>query len=141
MSEIKKVLVVDDDRYNVEILSAMLDLRDYEIDTASNGSEALDCFEHNHYDLILMDIMMPELNGNVATQIIRALEKPDDVPTRIIAVTAKQPDGNREIWEDSGFNGYLIKPFTEDSLWHVIDSTDRYVVPVGYKKGTSTAEF
>ena len=119
----------------------MLDLRDYEIDTASNGSEALDCFEHNHYDLILMDIMMPELNGNVATQIIRALEKPDDEPTRIIAVTAKQPDGNREIWEDSGFNGYLIKPFTEDSLWHVIDSTDRYVVPVGYKKGTSAAEF
>lgn len=137
MSDMKKVLVVDDDRYNLEILSAMLDLRDYEVDTASNGSEAVDRFESGQYDLILMDIMMPELNGNVATQIIRALEKPDQEPTRIIAVTAKQPDGNREIWEDSGFNGYLIKPFSEDSLWQVIDSTDRYQVPIGFKKGNS----
>ena len=137
MSDMKKVLVVDDDRYNLEILSAMLDLRDYEIDTDSNGSEAVDRFENGQYDLILMDIMMPELNGNVATQIIRALEKPDKEPTRIIAVTAKQPDGNREIWEDSGFNGYLIKPFSEDSLWQVIDSTDRYQVPIVFKKGNS----
>lgn len=134
MSESKTVLVVDDDRYNLEILSAMLELRDYEVDTASNGSEALDCFEKKHYDLILMDIMMPELNGNVATQIIRALEKPEDEPTRIIAVTAKDPDGNREVWQDSGFNGYLIKPFSEESLWRTLDSTDRYEVPVGYKK-------
>jgi CheY-like chemotaxis protein len=134
MSESKTVLVVDDDRYNLEILSAMLELRDYEVDTASNGSEALDCFEKKHYDLILMDIMMPELNGNVATQIIRALEKPEDEPTRIIAVTAKDPDGNREIWQDSGFNGYLTKPFSEESLWRTLDSTDRYEVPVGYKK-------
>ena len=134
MSESKQVLVVDDDRYNLEILSAMLELRDYEVDTASNGSEALDCFEKKHYDLILMDIMMPELNGNVATQIIRALEKPEDEPTRIIAVTAKDPDGNREIWQDSGFNGYLTKPFSEESLWRTLDSTDRYEVPAGYKK-------
>ena len=134
MSESKTVLVVDDDRYNLEILSAMLELRDYEVDTASNGSEALDCFEKKHYDLILMDIMMPELNGNVATQIIRALEKPDDTPTRIIAVTAKDPDGNREIWQDSGFNGYLTKPFSEESLWRTLDATDRYDVPTGYKK-------
>lgn len=134
MSESKQVLVVDDDRYNLEVLSAMLELRDYEVDTAVNGSEALDCFEKKHYDLILMDIMMPELNGNVATQIIRALEKPEDVPTRIIAVTAKDPDGNREIWEDSGFNGYLTKPFSEESLWRTLDSDDRYAVPVGYKK-------
>ena len=134
MSESKTVLVVDDDRYNLEILSAMLELRDYEVDTASNGSEALDCFEKKHYDLILMDIMMPELNGNVATQIIRALEKPEDEPTRIIAVTAKDPDGNREIWQDSGFNGYLTKPFSEESLWRTLDATERYEVPVGYKK-------
>ncbi len=134
MSEAKQVLVVDDDRYNLEILTAMLELRDYHVDTAESGSEALDCFEQKHYDLILMDIMMPELNGNVATQIIRALEKPDDIPTRIIAVTAKDPDGNREVWQDSGFNGYLTKPFSEASLWRVLDSNDRYDVPVGYKK-------
>jgi len=82
-------LVADDDRYNLEILSAMLDLRDYVIDTASNCFEAVDCFENSHYDLIRMDIMMAELSGNVAMQIIRALEKSDEEPARIIVVTAK----------------------------------------------------
>ena len=79
----------------------------------------------NHYDLILMDIKMPVMDGVMATRKIRELEDPAKNSVRIIAVTAKVARDNAHIWKEAGFNGYIIKPFDEEELWSVINGEDQ----------------
>ena len=125
MSASPKVLVVDDNAMNQEVIVEFLELEDYDIDQASDGQEALDMVQANEYDLILMDIMMPVMDGVMATRKIRELEDPAKNSVRIIAVTAKVARDNAHIWKEAGFNGYIIKPFDEEELWSVINGEDQ----------------
>lgn len=125
MSASPRVLVVDDNAMNQEVIVEFLELEDYDIDQASDGQEALDMVQANDYDLILMDIMMPVMDGVMATRKIRELEDPAKNSVRIIAVTAKVARDNAHIWKEAGFNGYIIKPFDEEELWSVINGEDQ----------------
>ena len=125
MSASPKVLVVDDNAMNQEVIVEFLELEDYDIDQASDGQEALDMVQANDYDLILMDIMMPVMDGVMATSKIRELDDPAKNSVRIIAVTAKVARDNAHIWKEAGFNGYIIKPFDEEELWSVINGEDQ----------------
>lgn len=125
MSASPKVLVVDDNAMNQEVIVEFLELEDYDIDQASDGQEALDMVQANQYDLILMDIMMPVMDGVMATRKIRELEDSVKSSVRIIAVTAKVARDNAHIWKEAGFNGYIIKPFDEEELWAVINGEDQ----------------
>ena len=125
MSASPRVLVVDDNAMNQEVIVEFLELEDYDIDQAGDGQEALDMVQSNHYDLILMDIMMPVMDGVMATRKIRELEDPAKSSVRIIAVTAKVARDNAHIWKEAGFNGYIIKPFDEEELWSVINGEDQ----------------
>ena len=125
MSASPRVLVVDDNAMNQEVIVEFLELEDYDIDQASDGQEALDMVQANEYDLILMDIMMPVMDGVMATRKIRELEDPAKNSVRIIAVTAKVARDNAHIWKEAGFNGYIIKPFDEEELWSVINGEDQ----------------
>ena len=125
MSASPRVLVVDDNAMNQEVIVEFLELEDYDIDQAGDGQEALDMVQANHYDLILMDIMMPVMDGVMATRKIRELEDPAKNSVRIIAVTAKVARDNAHIWKEAGFNGYIIKPFDEEELWSVINGEDQ----------------
>jgi len=111
-----KVLVVDDNAMNQEVIVEFLELEDYDIEQANDGQEALDLVKANNYDLILMDIMMPVMDGVTATRSIRELDDPQKSQVRIIAVTAKVARDNAHVWKQAGFNGYIIKPFDEDEL-------------------------
>ena len=121
-----KVLVVDDNAMNQEVIVEFLELEDYDIDQANDGQEAVDMVAAKDYDLVLMDIMMPVMDGVTATRNIREMENPVKNQTRIIAVTAKVARDNAHVWKKAGFNGYIIKPFTEEELWDVINGDDRF---------------
>ena len=118
--------MVDDDLLNQEVISEFLELGDYVIDLADDGEQAVAMVEAANYDLVLMDIMMPKMDGAVATRTIRALSDTAKNCVRIIAVTAKNPRDNEQVWQRCGFNDYLIKPFTEDELRNMISSEDRF---------------
>ena len=126
MSASQRVLVVDDDLLNQEVISEFLAIGDYAIDLADDGQQAVEMVENNDYDLVLMDIMMPTMDGVVATRAIRALPDAAKNSVRVIAVTAKNARDNAHVWKRSGFNNYIIKPFSEDELWHIIASEDRF---------------
>jgi CheY-like chemotaxis protein len=81
------------------------------IDTASNGKEAIEKLNASNYDLILMDIVMPVMNGIIAAEKIRELEAGSDIHVPIIAITANAMIGDREKCLSAGIDEYLSKPF------------------------------
>jgi CheY-like chemotaxis protein len=111
----KKVLVVDDDMRNVFALTASLEQEQMEVITASDGKEALDCLKKNEdVDIVLMDIMMPEMDGYEAMRHIRNSMNMKELP--IIALTAKAMTGDREKCIEAGASDYITKPVKIDQL-------------------------
>jgi len=86
------------------------------VDVAENGKIALDMFGHNRYDLILMDIQMPIMNGITATKKIREIEKSINTHTPIIAITANAMLGDKETCLSAGIDDYLSKPYQMEDL-------------------------
>lgn len=102
----KKVLVVDDEPTIVKGLSFSLEQDDMEVDCAYNGAEALELAKKNEYDMILLDVMLPEISGLEVCQQIRGFS---DVP--IIMLTAKGDDMDKILGLDYGADDYITKPF------------------------------
>jgi signal transduction histidine kinase/CheY-like chemotaxis protein len=111
----RTVLIVDDDTRNLYALSSILELHGVCVLHAENGKEGIDTLlGHPEIDLILMDVMMPEMDGYAATTAIRAMPEHAQLP--IIAVTAKAMPGDREKSIASGANDYVTKPVDADDL-------------------------
>ena len=115
------ILVVEDDKINRIVITRMLKERGYTFDTANNGLEALSLHEKHRYDVILMDIQLPELNGIETTKYIRKKEG-SMKRTPIIAITAFALSGDREKFLKMGIDEYLAKPVTMDKLFLVMDT-------------------
>jgi CheY-like chemotaxis protein len=114
MSARKKILLVDDS--NTVLMMERMMLRDggYDVVTAKNGAEAVKQAEREKPDLILLDVVMPEMNGFEACKRIRAL--PDTRSTPIIMVTTRSEQTNVEAGFASGCNAYITKPFNSLDL-------------------------
>ncbi len=113
--ENKKILIVDDDMRNVFALSSLLEDKGMQTVVGKNGKEGLLRLDENKdIDLVLMDIMMPEMDGYEATQEIRKLEKYKELP--VIALTAKAMKEDREKCIAAGANDYLSKPVDTEKL-------------------------
>lgn len=110
------VLLVEDNSINQKIVILSLKNKVKNIEVASNGKEALDKFGTAKYDLILMDIQMPVMNGIVATKKIRELESSTNSHTPIIAITANALSGDKEACLAAGMNEYISKPFQVEIL-------------------------
>ncbi len=108
----KRILLVEDNKVNRIVASIILRKMDILLDEAENGKAALYMLEENDYDLILMDLQMPELDGISATEIIRK----NEINTPIIALTANAIQEELEELAGKGFNGYVVKPFEEVRL-------------------------
>lgn len=109
MAESAKVLIVDDNTVNLTVAEGLLEPLGMEIDTALSGKEAIDKISEMHYDLILMDHMMPEIDGVETTRIIRRFHKEyDSVP--IIALTANAVGGVKNMFLEEGMNDFIAKP-------------------------------
>lgn len=104
----KKALVVDDDENGRVLLSLLCKKSGLEVEVASGGKEALEIVEKRRFDLIYLDIQMPEINGMDVLKGIRGGDVNEDVP--IIAVTAYALKGDEERFLSSGFDGYIAKP-------------------------------
>ncbi len=111
----KKVLVVDDDVRNLFALTTAFERYNIRTTTAESGQEAMNILEENNdIDIVLMDIMMPEMDGYETTQKIRREHKNTGLP--IIAVTAKAMKGDREKCIEAGASDYITKPVKIDQL-------------------------
>ncbi len=110
------LLLVEDNLINQKIVLLSLRKLVKNIDVANNGKEALDKFGTSKYDLILMDIQMPVMDGIIATKKIREVETSTNSFTPIIAITANALSGDREICLAAGANEYISKPFQIDIL-------------------------
>ncbi len=91
-------------------MKSVLEKGGYEVTAASDGETALDLLSKNKYDVILMDIQMPELNGYEVTKRFREMEKASGERTPILAMTANSLAGEREKSLDSGMDDYIAKP-------------------------------
>ena len=110
------ILLVEDNLINQKIVILSLKGMVKNIDLASNGKEALDKFGTSKYDIILMDIQMPVMDGIIATKKIREIESSTNTQTPIIAITANALAGDRENCLAVGMNDYISKPFQVDIL-------------------------
>ena len=105
----KKILVAEDNDSNYVLMTYLLK-KDFEFDRAKNGQIAVEMVEANNYDLVLMDIKMPIMDGLEATRQIK--EKHPDLP--VVALTANAFDSDRTAAEKAGCNGFLSKPVNRD---------------------------
>ena len=111
------VLLAEDNPVNQKIAEAMLNFLGCRVEIAVNGLDALTLFKQSDYDLILMDCMMPEMDGYTATREIRSLETASgNRPVPILALTANAMAGDREKCLSAGMTDYLAKPILLDSL-------------------------
>ena len=108
--KILKVLVVEDDEINQKLIKTIMAESNIQAVFADNGHEAMDLYESNKFDLILMDLQMPVMNGYEATARIREMEKGESEHVPIIALTAKAIKGDRELSLEAGMDGHITKP-------------------------------
>lgn len=113
----KRVLLAEDTPINQTLQTILLNRMGYEVSIANNGLEAVEAFQSGAFDLVLMDIQMPEMGGLEAAQLIRAFEDERQATrTPIIAVTANALKGDREHYMASGVDGYVSKPISFEAL-------------------------
>ena len=114
----KRVLLVEDEPINQEVANELLNEACLDVDIANNGREACAMVQNNHYDLILMDMQMPLMNGVEATQAIRAMPGMKNLP--ILAMTANAFDEDRDRCLAAGMNDHLGKPVEPDVLYETL---------------------
>ena len=115
-----KILLVDDSSFNQMVLSTMLESAGHQVDIAVCGADSIKAVADKVYDIILMDVSMPDMSGMEATIIIRKMGVANNTP--IIAITAHALAGYQEKCLAAGMNGYITKPITQKDLLAVVDS-------------------
>jgi CheY-like chemotaxis protein len=110
-----RILLVEDNRINQKITTAILQKAGYTVDVIENGRKALEAVARAPYDLVLMDVQMPEMDGLRAAELIRQ-NSGNFVSPPIIALTASAVKGDRERCLRSGMNDYIMKPIRAGEL-------------------------
>lgn len=117
LSNVSKALIVEDYEGNIVVISYILDDLGIVYDVARNGVEAVDLWGKNHYEVVLMDVQMPQMDGFTATKEIRRLEQLKNIArTPIIGMTAHALVGDKDKCIDAGMDAYLPKPIVEADL-------------------------
>jgi DNA-binding response OmpR family regulator len=116
----KRILVVDDEIYIVHILEFTLTMEGYEVLTAADGEEALRRLEQDHPDLVVLDVMMPKVDGYEVLRRIRADEEFRQTP--VILLSAKGRPIDRETGLEIGADDYIVKPFSPRRLLEKIQN-------------------
>ncbi len=116
----RKILIVDDEPINIQVLLNHLSVRNYLADYALNGLDAISKIDNNHYDLILLDIMMPRMSGYDVCKEVRKKHTPYELP--VIILTAKNRSDDLIAAFEVGANDYLIKPLDRTELFARIET-------------------
>ena len=115
-----RILVVDDEPDIRNVLRLLLTSRGYSVEEAANGREALEQVQKNAYDLIILDIMMPEMNGVDACAALREISS-----APVLFLTAKDQDADKQEAFHSGGDDYLVKPFSNQELFLRVEALVR----------------
>jgi len=113
-----RILLAEDNQINRRLAETLLDRAGYAVTTAENGLLALDLLKEQEFDLVLMDVQMPEMDGFEATRIIRENPRWEHLP--VVAMTAYAMKGDRERCLEAGMTDYISKPLRKDELLEVI---------------------
>ena len=126
-----KILLVEDNELNQQVARRMLEGMGLEVDVAGNGRKALEALEEEAYNLVIMDIQMPEMDGLTAAKIIRSNERYSNLP--ILAMTAHAMPGDKEKSLEAGMNEHLTKPIDPEelkkALGKYLDEDDVFYAP------------
>ncbi|MFQ5651005.1 MAG: response regulator [bacterium] len=117
-----KVLVVEDSACSQSLAKRFLEKSGYDVGTASDGFEAIKLVKERDYDLILMDMQMPELDGVEATSIIRRRETHTRRHIPIIALTATEPKDIVKECIEAGMDGYIVKPINRKAFQRIVET-------------------
>jgi CheY-like chemotaxis protein len=116
------ILLAEDNLVNQKVALRILERMGYRADVAVNGLEVLESLQRQQYDVVLMDVQMPNMDGVEATQQIRDIWPPEQQPT-IIAMTANALTGDREKYLESGMDNYISKPVRIQELMDALAKT------------------
>ena len=122
-----RVLLCDDNPVNQKVAQRLLQQMGYRADIAGNGVECLAAIDRQHYDLVFMDVMMPEMGGMEATRIIREKQKQTEIfptyapPIVVVAMTASAMQGDREKCLEGGMDDYLAKPVRLEDVRAIVE--------------------
>ncbi|MGA8075068.1 MAG: response regulator, partial [Candidatus Acidiferrales bacterium] len=117
----RRVLLAEDNAVNQTLALRLLEKRGYTVAIAGDGRQALEAFEKEDFDLVLMDIQMPVMGGLEATAAIRELERPSGRHTPIIAMTAHALAGDEERYLSAGMDAYIAKPIRTSEMFATIE--------------------
>jgi CheY-like chemotaxis protein len=118
-----RILVVEDNPINVKIMTTLLEKRGHIVVTASTGHYALNIMTREEFDLVLMDIQMPDMDGFQVAAVIREREKSTSTRLRIVAVTAHAQAGESLKCLNAGMDGYISKPVRPQDLFAVVEAS------------------
>lgn len=116
MAENKKVLIAEDSSVIQNLTKKILMMQNYSIHSAKNGKQVMDVIEKEHFDIILMDINMPVMDGMECSKAIRSLKDNKKASIPIIAITGNAKNYSVEDFKEVGINEYLPKPLNFDQL-------------------------
>ncbi len=115
------ILLAEDNPVNQKVAKRVLNYLGYQVDIVNNGVEAVKAIANTAYDLILMDIQMPEMDGLETTKYIRKQESELQLPPiAIVAMTANATDDDQNLCRDAGMNDYISKPIQIDKLKNLL---------------------
>ena len=117
----RRVLVAEDNPVNQLLIIRLLEQRGFQVVIAANGRAALAAIKEQHFDLVLMDVQMPELDGLQATRLLREHERSTATCLPVIAMTAHAMQGDREKCLEAGMTAYVAKPVRPEELFALID--------------------
>jgi CheY-like chemotaxis protein len=115
-----QILLAEDNAVNQKVAARLLERMSYRADIAANGLEALQAVSRSRYDVILMDVQMPEMDGLEATRRIRGLDPKGLKAIRIVAMTANATDADRQLCFDAGMDDYISKPVRIEELMRAL---------------------
>jgi CheY-like chemotaxis protein len=116
-----RILLVEDNAVNQRVAGRLLEKRGHRVVLAGNGHEALQALEQEAYDLVLMDVQMPDMDGLEATAKIREKERHTSRHQPVVALTARAMKGDLEHCMSAGMDGYLAKPIRPQELDQLLD--------------------
>ena len=120
MADAKKVLVGEDSSVIQNLTKKILQFQNYEITGAKDGQQVLKFLDKEHYDILLLDINMPKMDGMECARQIRQLEDPEKQTIPIIAITGNARNYTMDDFKEAGINEYLPKPLNFDELVEMV---------------------
>lgn len=114
----KRILLVEDEKNIILGVRTCLDAVGYEVEVAENGEEAMELIEQGHPDLILLDLMLPKVNGYEVLESLKTDPGTGSIP--VVVLTAKAEEEDRLRATELGADAYMTKPFRPQELWDVL---------------------